>query len=420
MTTPQSRSRVWRKLLLHRPALISLFVILAYVIAGAAVLCGWITVEHTDAAYGAPQIPGFGLSPEPDERVEDVAWYLSKIRIPLSSLKPEEALRSFPIKDLAAANVPVEELRQRLADADQQLVELRQIPDINTSVASGGSDGKQAIDQLRTLEQKSRELFTLAPDVSPTYRWIHLSLGTDRLGRSILLRAVYSIRVAILVGLVTGLLSVAIGAVLGLVAGYFGGWVDVVITWLYSTFASIPNIVLLILMVYIFREGTIDEKINDLTGNLLKRLLGGVRLDETLVPVYVAFCSTFWIGPCRVIRGEALKLRELEYIQAARVLGYGRNRILFRHLLPNVSHLILINFSLLFIGAIKSEVILSFLGLGVQEGASWGLMISFAKDEVVNGFFWQIGVATVFMFGLVLAFNILSDGLQDILDPKHV
>ncbi|MCH2211980.1 MAG: ABC transporter permease [Fuerstiella sp.] len=420
MTTPLSRSRVWRKLLQHRPALISLFVILAYVGAGAAVLCGWVTVEHTDAAYAAPQIPGFGLLPEPDERIEDVAWYLNRIRIPLSSLDPVEAFQNFPIEGLAPADLSVAELRARLAAADRQLIELRHFPDINTLVASGGSDGQQAIIQLQTLEQDSAALFTLAPGVSPAVRRIHLSLGTDRLGRSILLRAVYSIRVAILVGLVTGLLSVATGATLGLVAGYFGGWVDVAVSWLYSTFASIPNIVLLILMVYIFREGTIDEKINNATGDLLKRLLGGVRLDETLVPVYVAFCATFWIGPCRVIRGEALKLRELEYIQAARVLGYGRHRILLRHLLPNVSHLILINFSLLFIGAIKSEVILSFLGLGVQEGASWGLMISFAKDEVVNGFFWQIGVATVFMFGLVLAFNILSDGLQDILDPKHV
>ena len=90
------------------------------------------------------------------------------------------------------------------------------------------------------------------------------------------------------------------------------------------------------------------------------------------------------------------------------------------HILPNISHLMLINFSLLFIGAIKSEVILSFLGIGVKRGASWGLMIDAARDEVLVGFFWQIGAATAFMFGLVLAFNILSDALQDILDPKHV
>ena len=129
---------------------------------------------------------------------------------------------------------------------------------------------------------------------------------------------------------------------------------------------------------------------------------------------------TFWIGPCRVIRGETLKLRELEYVQAAKAAGFSRPYIMFKHILPNASHLMLINFSLLFIGAIKSEVILSFLGLGVKKGPSWGIMISQARQEVVNGFFWQIGAATAFMFVLVLAFNVFTDALQDALDPKSV
>ncbi|MCA9059044.1 MAG: ABC transporter permease, partial [Planctomycetaceae bacterium] len=120
------------------------------------------------------------------------------------------------------------------------------------------------------------------------------------------------------------------------------------------------------------------------------------------------------------VRGETMRIREQEYIQAATVLGFGRLRILFRHVLPNVTYLMLINFSLLFVGAIKSEVILSFLGLGVKNVPSWGIMIRDAKYEVTNGFFWQIGAATAFMFVLVLAFNILSDALQDILDPRHV
>jgi len=167
-----------------------------------------------------------------------------------------------------------------------------------------------------------------------------------------------------------------------------------------------------------FDGGHIDRPLNDLSGGLLRRLIGG-RLDETLIPVYLAFSLTFWIGPCRVIRGETMKIRELEYIQAATVMGFGRIRILLRHVLPNVAHLMLINFSLLFIGAIKSEVILSYLGLGVRNGPSWGIMISQSGQEVINGFFWQIGTATAFMFVLVLAFNLVSDALQDSLDPKH-
>ena len=208
----------------------------------------------------------------------------------------------------------------------------------------------------------------------------------------------YSIKVALQVGLVTALISVVIGSFLGAAAGWFGGVVDHLVIWLYTTFSSIPNLVLLVLLAYMF---------------------GGTRFEGTLFPLYVSFGATFWVGPCRVIRGETLKLRELEYVQAATAIGFSRLYILFHHILPNASHLVLINFSLLFIGAVKSEVILSFLGLGVKEGPSWGIMISQAGSEVVNGFFWQIGTATAFMFGLVLAFNIVSDALQDAFDPKH-
>jgi peptide/nickel transport system permease protein len=144
----------------------------------------------------------------------------------------------------------------------------------------------------------------------------------------------------------------------------------------------------------------------------------GTRLDGTLVPVYVAFGATFWISPCRVIRGETLKIKELEYVQAATAIGFGRLYTMVRHVLPNTAHLILINFSLIFIGAIKAEVILTFLNLGVKNGPSWGIMITQSGAEVVNGFFSQITAATIFMFGLVLAVNIFSDSMQDILDPK--
>ncbi len=140
----------------------------------------------------------------------------------------------------------------------------------------------------------------------------------------------------------------------------------------------------------------------------------------SLVPVYASMCMTFWIGPCRVVRGETLKLKELEYVQAATAIGFGRAYILLRHILPNTVHLAFINFSLLFIAAIKFEVVLSFLNLGVKAGPSWGRMIGESTQEVINGFFWQIGAATALMFVLVLSFNILSDALQDAFDPKNV
>lgn len=217
-------------------------------------------------------------------------------------------------------------------------------------------------------------------------------LGTDRQGRDILARTLYGTKIAFFIGLVTALVAVVIGTILGAIAGYFGGWIDAVVVWLYSTVQSVPSLLLLIALAYAAGRG-----------------LGGV---------YVAFCATFWVAPCRVIRGEALKVREAEYVEAARALGYGPWRILVRHVVPNTLHLVLVSFALAFVGAIKSEVILSFLGLGVQNEPSWGTMIDQARVELVNGFFWQIGAASIAMFVLVLAFNVFADVLQDALDPR--
>ena len=235
---------------------------------------------------------------------------------------------------------------------------------------------------------------------------LYLLLGTDNQGRSILMRGLYSIKIAIQIGLVTATFSVLLGAFLGAAAGYFGGWVDHVIVWIYTTFSSIPNLVLLVVIAYAFTDFEFY----------------GFDVKNSLLPVYIAFGATFWIGTCRVIRGETLKLKQMEYIHAAQTAGFGPIHILLKHILPNTAHLMLINFSLLLIGAIKSEVILSFLGLGVKGQPSWGIMIRDAGNngDVVSGFFWEIGTATVLMFILVLAFNILSDALQDAFDPKHV
>lgn len=228
---------------------------------------------------------------------------------------------------------------------------------------------------------------------------IKLMLGTDVQGRSILLRSLYSSYIAVQVGLVTAFVAVLFGGVFGAAAAYYGGWMDHLFNWTYSMITSIPYLVLLAVLSFLFL---------------------GSAVEGTLIPLYVAFGVTYWAGPGRVIRGEALKIRELEYVQAATAIGFGRFYILLKHVLPNTAHLLFINFSLLFIAAIKGEVILTFLGLGLKEGASWGIMIDHSKEQVVNDFFWQIGGATFFMFLLVLAFNIFTDALQDAFDPKHV
>jgi len=216
--------------------------------------------------------------------------------------------------------------------------------------------------------------------------------GTDMFGRSVFAKVIRGTQIAMSVGLATSLIAIPIGVILGALAGYFGGWVDDFITWLYTTFSSIPNIMLLISITMILGKG--------------------------IFAVYIALGATSWVTLCRLIRGEVMKHKEREYVQAASAIGGGHFRKLFLHILPNVTHIVIINTSLQFQFAIKSEVILSYLGLGVQGEPSWGTMIDDAKLELSRGVWWQLAAATTAMFLVVLAFNLLGDALRDSLDPK--
>jgi len=192
------------------------------------------------------------------------------------------------------------------------------------------------------------------------------------------------------------------GLILGSVAGFYGRKVDAVIVWMFSTLNSIPGIILLIAMKYAFKGVTVLGL--DLTG---------------IHGIYLALGLISWTGTCRLVRAETMKIRELDYVLGARAIGTSRPMILLRHVLPNVVHLGIINFSLGFVGAIKAEVMLSYLGLGVTGGtASWGRMINSARQDLFIGRWWELTAAVAAMFVLVLALNIFGDRLRDALDPK--
>jgi peptide/nickel transport system permease protein len=224
-----------------------------------------------------------------------------------------------------------------------------------------------------------------------TENW-KLYFGTDIFGRSVVLKTLYGAYISMSVGFISSLIAIPIGVVLGAVAGYFGGWIDDLITWFYTTISNIPYLLLVLAIALVLGKG--------------------------LWSMNLALGLTGWVGICRLIRGEFLKHKEREYVQAARSLGASNSRRIFIHILPNVSHLIIINFSFFFVGAIKTEVILSYLGLGVQGVPSWGTMIDEAKLELARGVWWQLGAATVAMLIVVLALNIVGDALRDALDPK--
>jgi ABC-type dipeptide/oligopeptide/nickel transport system permease subunit len=219
--------------------------------------------------------------------------------------------------------------------------------------------------------------------------------GTNIIGQDIFDRAIYSTRTSFEVGLVVAVLSTAIGGVLGAIAGFFGGrWIDELILWLMGVLDSIPF--------YLF-VGAIAFALRDSPWSM-----------------HVAMIATFWTSAGRLVRGEVIKLRGLEYVEAAHAIGLGEGTIIFRHILPNTTHILLVQATITFVAAIKSEVILSFLGLGVKDGMSWGLMIAESTQEVLAGFFNNFLAASALLFGLVMAFNAFSDALQDALDPRQV
>ncbi|OGS21805.1 MAG: peptide ABC transporter permease [Elusimicrobia bacterium RIFOXYA2_FULL_39_19] len=216
--------------------------------------------------------------------------------------------------------------------------------------------------------------------------------GTDYLGRDVFSRILHGTRVAISVGIVSSFIAIPIGVLLGCISGFFGGKIDEFVVWLYTTLDSVPGLLLIMALSLVLGRG--------------------------LYAVYLALGLTTWVSLCRLIRSEFIKHREREYVLAAKALGAGSLRQIFIHILPNVFHIVIINFSLRFVYAIQSEVILSYLGLGAQDMPSWGIMINDAKVELARGVWWQLTGATGAMFLLILAFNIFGDFLRDTLDPK--
>ena len=239
-------------------------------------------------------------------------------------------------------------------------------------------------------------------DVPPAYNVVNAEarylppsaehwLGTDNLGRDVGLRLVQGARIAFHVGIMTSLIAIPLGVLLGLLGGYFGGKVDSVVVWLCATVASMPGLLFILAISMVVGKG----------------LLG----------IYMGIGFTTWVGVCRTIRAEVMKHADRAYVQAAKTLGYSDARIMFRHILPNVTHIILIQFSIRFPSAVSTEVFMSFLGIGVEGEPSWGIMINNARLRLWQGVWWEMTFTTLAIFFLVLVFNHLADYLRDRLDP---
>ncbi|HET9822531.1 MAG TPA: ABC transporter permease [Burkholderiaceae bacterium] len=220
-----------------------------------------------------------------------------------------------------------------------------------------------------------------------------LPLGGDRFGRDVLAKVLQGTQISVFVGLAAALLATGIGTLLGALSGYFGGRVGDFLEWLYNVFEAIPGILLIFAFAAVFGRG--------------------------ITTVVLILGLTGWSGLYRQVRAEFIKHRSREYVRSAEAIGASDFSRMFQHILPNVSHVVLVRMSLLVVGFIKAEVILSYLGLGVGvEDVSWGTMLADAQSELVLGHWWQLAAATAFMAVFVTAFSLMTDALRDALDPK--
>jgi peptide/nickel transport system permease protein len=237
--------------------------------------------------------------------------------------------------------------------------------------------------------------------------------GTDKVGQDVLFSTLKSIRTGLVIGTLTTLVMLPFALLLGIMAGYFRGWVDDVIQYLYTTLNSIPGVLLiaaavLIMQIYIEAHPAVFDT-------------AAARTDFRLLFLCLILGVTSWTGLCRLLRGETLKLRELDYIQAATAFGVSDWRIITRHILPNLQHLVLISVVMDFSGLVLAEAVLSYVGVGVDPAMhSWGNMINSARLEMAREpvVWWQLSAAFVFMFALVLAANLFADSVRDAFDPR--
>jgi peptide/nickel transport system permease protein len=256
----------------------------------------------------------------------------------------------------------------------------------------GNATEGQSVDPLADVmaEIKSKGVTNAAAEVrAPT-----LPFGGDKWGRDVLKKVIKGSQTSIFVGLASACVATLLGTVFGALAGYYGRWIDDFFNWFYSVFTSIPYLLLILAVAAVLQQ-------------------------KGVLTIVLILGLTGWTGTFRLIRGEYLKHKGREYVQAADAIGASNSRRMFVHIFPNVSHVVLVQLSIFTVAFIKSEVILSFLGFGVPvDVVSWGSMLNEAQNELILGKWWQLAAAGTAMAVLVTAFSLFTDALRDALDPK--
>ncbi|MGO3383311.1 MAG: ABC transporter permease [Acinetobacter guillouiae] len=362
-TSPGLWQLAMRRLKADRIAMLSLLVLLCYFIILVLSMTGVIASnwnKEVAVSYAPPTFIGA------DQNTQDSAKKATTV----------EALPENPVDPLKDV---IKELNTEIA----------------TEQASGGAIDYYGIqdplaEDMKAIDQQlGGHLLDQQSELKQT-----LPFGADKWGQDVVLKTIKGAETSIIVGLVSALLAVVIGTFLGAIAGYFGGWVDDVLNWFYNIFTSIPYLLLVL-------------------------AIAAVLQQKGILSIVLILGLTGWTGVFRLIRAEYMKHNSREYVLAAKAIGVSNTRRMFVHIFPNVSHIALVQMSILVVAFIKSEVILSFLGFGVPVGVvSWGSMLNEAQSELILGKWWQLVAASVAMAVLVTAFSMFTDALRDALDPK--
>ncbi|RZF52633.1 ABC transporter permease [Acinetobacter halotolerans] len=352
-----------QRLKADRIAMVSLLVVLSYFIILVLSVTGVIASnwnKEVAVSYAPPTFIGADI----EERIAE---------------KKSEPLQALPEN-------PVDPLKEIIRELNIQIAneQITETPIDYYGVTDPLAADMQAIDQ-----QLGEHLLDHSHALKTT-----LAFGADKWGQDILLKTIKGAETSILVGLLSALLAVVIGTGLGAIAGYFGGWVDDVLNWFYNIFTSIPYLLLVLAVAAVLQQ-------------------------KGVLSIVLILGLTGWTGVFRLIRAEYMKHKSREYVLAAKAIGVSHSRRMFVHIFPNVSHIALVQISILVVAFIKSEVILSFLGFGVPVGVvSWGSMLNEAQTELILGKWWQLAAASIAMAVLVTAFSMFTDALRDALDPK--
>jgi peptide/nickel transport system permease protein len=280
-----------------------------------------------------------------------------------------------------------------LADVLAEIKGEKKAPGADAATPAAADAGKSVDPLADVMADIRKDAKGAAPEAAGVRRST-LPLGADKWGRDVLQKTIKGSETSIFVGLAAAAVATLLGTLFGALAGYYGKWIDDAFNWFYSVFNSIPYLLLILAVAAVLQQ----------KGTLTIILILGL---------------TGWTGTFRLIRGEYLKHKAREYVQAADAIGASNTRRMFVHIFPNVSHVVLVQLSIYTVGFIKAEVILSFLGFGVPvDVVSWGSMLNEAQNELILGKWWQLAAAGTAMAILVTAFSLFTDALRDALDPK--